>query len=353
MRKYLGAVFFAVIAFFAVSPQAEAQSANPPYGIDAKRPLFGGACKVCPWGILADVTRDALKPYGYDVQICYVCWSYYGPRAMADKSKPVMPVMDIVDPTVIEPPPDGILDISATNEPNLIHAYNGTGNYAKDGKQRRNYRVIAAVQQANYYLTAATKESGITSLAQIKDRAGPTFIHTDEGEATKIVLAHYGITEEGLKAKGGGLLPRETKRGDRKADVFLHHGLLVNTPEQRMWYEETQIKDLVFFGLEDALLDKLVKDVAGLERATIPLGLMRGVTQTIPGVMRTVHMIYVRDEAPEEFAYTLAKALDEQQHQFLTRMTPFHYDQKRVAVSMVVPLHPGAIRYYRERGYMK
>ena len=43
--------------------------------IAAKRPVFAGACKACPWGILARVTADALRFYGFDATICWVCWS--------------------------------------------------------------------------------------------------------------------------------------------------------------------------------------------------------------------------------------------------------------------------------------
>ena len=48
-------------------------------GIAAKRPVFGGACPACPWGAMAEVVRDAMKPDGWDVQICYSCAG--GPRA--------------------------------------------------------------------------------------------------------------------------------------------------------------------------------------------------------------------------------------------------------------------------------
>jgi hypothetical protein len=87
-------------------------------GIDVKRPVFAGACKACPWGVLASVTQTALKSYGYDVQICWVCWSTFGPREMADKTKPVLPPGAEEDATYIEPPPDAIPDISATSEVN-------------------------------------------------------------------------------------------------------------------------------------------------------------------------------------------------------------------------------------------
>lgn len=59
--------------------------------IASKKPVFAGACKACPWGILAKVTADALSFYGYQTTICWVCWSSFGPREMADKTKPVTP----------------------------------------------------------------------------------------------------------------------------------------------------------------------------------------------------------------------------------------------------------------------
>jgi hypothetical protein len=43
-------------------------------------------------------------------------------------------------------------DISATSEMNLVDAWNGEGAYASDHRQRRNYRIIALVQQPNFLL---------------------------------------------------------------------------------------------------------------------------------------------------------------------------------------------------------
>jgi hypothetical protein len=59
-----------------------------PTGIDIKRPVFAGACKGCPWGVLALITQAAMKPFGYDVQICFICWSNFGPREMAKRPSP-------------------------------------------------------------------------------------------------------------------------------------------------------------------------------------------------------------------------------------------------------------------------
>ena len=174
--------FAFVLAFaFALSPGG-AQTPRPQSGsavsatIAAKKPVFAGACKACPWGILAKVTSDALSFYGYQTTICWVCWSSFGPREMGDKTKPVVPPGALDDPQYVEPPPDLVPDISATSESNLIDAWNGTGPYARDHKQRHNYRVIAVIRTSTYMLAAASKKSGITNLRQIKDRAEPTWI---------------------------------------------------------------------------------------------------------------------------------------------------------------------------------
>jgi hypothetical protein len=213
-----------------VRPANDVQS----FGIVAKRPVFAGACKACPWGILASVTAQALRYYGYDTQICWVCWSNFGPREMADETKPTMPPgAEANDPEYVEPPPDAVPDISATSESNLIDAWNGTGPYARDHKQRRNYRIITVVRTTTYMLAAASKKSGITDLRQIKDRTHATWIVG----SNDIIFDYYGIKSADLRAKGGGVIPAvgpsDKASRDRRAmaDVFIGTGLLANTPE--------------------------------------------------------------------------------------------------------------------------
>ena len=317
--------------------------------IAAKKPVFAGACKACPWGILAKVTADALSFYGYQTTICWVCWSSFGPREMGDKTKPVTPPGALDNPEYVEPPPDAVPDISATSESNLIDAWNGTGPYAPDGKQRRNYRVIAVIRTSTYMLAAASMKSGITNLSQIKDRVEPTWIVGNN----QIIFDYYGIKVADLRAKGGGIMPSNASREKRASgDIFIGTGLLANTPEQRSWYEASQLNDLVFLDFEEPLIIRLAEE-PGYQRATVPLALFRGVTRPIPTVMRPNHFIYVRDEAADSFAYDVAKALDQHRDLFQVQLEPWYYDPRTVAVSKVIPMHPGALKYYRERGYVK
>jgi hypothetical protein len=353
--------WIALTAAFAVhSGRAQRPAKTAGLGVSpaiaAKKPVFAGACKACPWGILAKVTADALSFYGYQTTVCWVCWSSFGPREMGDKTKPVMPPGAEQDnPEYIEPPPDAVPDISATSESNLIDAWNGTGPYAHDKKQRRNYRVIAVIRTSTYMLAAASRKSGITSLGQIKDRTQPTWIVG----GNETIFDYYGIKVEELRAKGGGIMPpqgvgpnRVSREKRASGDVFIGTGLLANTPEQRSWYEASQLNDLFFLDMDEPLLEKLAR-VAGFERATVPLALFRGVDRPIPTVMRPNHFIYVRDDAPDDFAYAVAKALAEHRQLFQVQLEPWYYDPDTVAASKVIPMHPGAMQYYRERGWVR
>lgn len=79
---------------------------------------------------------------------------------------------------------------------------------------------------------------------------------------------------------------------------------------------------------------------AGVSRATVPLALFRGVPRPIPTVMRPNHFIYVRDDAPDSFAYDVAKALDEHRGLFQVQLEPWYYDRQTVGASKVIPMYP-------------
>ncbi|MPZ13698.1 MAG: hypothetical protein GEU73_04630 [Chloroflexi bacterium] len=88
----------------------------------------------------------------------------------------------------------------------------------------------------------------------------------------------------------------------------------------------------------------------GARRAgVLPKRLVRGVDRDVRTVAMPKLIIYARADLPDEMAYLLARAYDLNHAAFLE--TPLHtaYDQDTVA-DAPIPLHPGAQRYYRERG---
>jgi uncharacterized protein len=323
-------------------------------GIENKKPVFGGACEICPWGAMAEVVKKAMKPYGYDVQICYNCNGGDAPRIVSDSRTPPPYRPDPALPEILAPrnaPGLGTVDFGAVAVQFLRNAYRGTGMYARE-KPRTNLRLIANIQDPSYILVAAKTETGITDLSQIQQKRWPVHIlSAGIGSDTSSILTHYGLSRETIVAAGGSM--GSSAADQENFDVVIGGGGVMTTaPEWKIWTEISQKFNLTFIRLPDELLDEMTQD-GEQERGTIPPGLYRGIDRPIPTVVRTGTVIYCRDDTPDDFAYIVAKAMDEQQQLLQWSHLNFSYNVHTVWNGYEVPLHPGAARYYKEKGYMK
>ena len=322
--------------------------------IDQKKPVFGGACEICPWGAMAEVVKAAMSVYGYDVQICYNCNGADAPRIVGDARKPPPYRPDPAVPKILAPrnaPGLGTVDFGAVAVQFLRDAYRGTGVYAKD-KPRTNLRLIANIQDPSYLLVAVKAETGITNLSQIREKRWPVrILLAGIGSDSSRILAYYGLTRETVQASGGHI--GNTAEDRTNFDVVIGGaGVMTTAPEWRIWTEISQKFNLKFIQLPDDLLKELARE-GEEERGTIPPGLYRGVERPIATVVRTGTAIYCRDDLPDDFAYLVAKAMDEQQQFLQWSHLNFSYNVHTVWKAYEVPLHPGAARYYKKKGYMK
>jgi len=324
--------------------------------IEMKKPVFGGACKVCPWGAMAEIVKKAMKPYDYDVQICYNCNAIDAPRIVSEARTPPPYRPDHSVSEILAPrnaPNLGAVDFGAVAIQFLRNAYRGTGMYARDNKPRTNLRLIANIQDPSYVLVAAKKETGITDLSQVREKCWPVriLIAGIGAEASPVIMEYYDLSRETVQSAGGrvGSSPNLRENFDI---VIGGAGSMSTAPEWDVWTEISQEFDLTFIQLPDDLLEKLAIE-GEQEPGMIPPGLYRGVDRFIPTVVRTGTVIYCRDDTPDDFAYIVAKAMDEQQQLLQWSHLNFSYNIHTVWDAYEVPLHPGAACYYKEKGYMK
>ena len=333
---------------------AAAPAMGTPTGIAAKRPVFGGACKLCPWGAMAEVVQAAMKPYGFDVQICYNCNAVDAPRIVGEARVPPPYKPDHAVPEALAPrnvPGLGPIDFGATAIQFLRGAYRGTGPYANDGP-RPNLRFIANIQDPSYTLVAAKAATGITDLSQVRQKKWPVrILLAGIGADNTRILAHYNLTKEVVEAAGGRV--GNTPDVRENFDVVVGGaGVMTTAPEWSIWTDLSQKHDLTFLELPQDLLATLARE-GEQDLGIIPVGLYRGVLRPIPTVVRTGTVVYARMDTPDTFAYAVAKAMDEQQQLLQWKHLSFSYNVHTVWKAYEVPLHPGAERYYKERGYMK
>jgi uncharacterized protein len=365
----IGMLALLVLQFggFLPAKAQEAPTQQPPRetGYEIKKPVFGGACKICPWGAIADIVKEALKPYGWDVQVCYNCAG--GPQEARIVAGALMPPTHTsanedrlralgISPHQIPPPPNGPVDFGVTTTNFLWWAYQGTHDFAKDPEgPRKHLRLVALIQSPLYLIVAAKSELGITDLSQIRQKRWPVRILWDKGlvgEASVDILAYYGLTEKDITDAGGSVAFGVMRDVRNDFDVIIYVGSNSNAPEFNVWSEVSQKYDLTYLQLPEDLLNKLVTDW-DMERKNIPNGLLRGIERPIPTAVYTGNAIYGRTDMPDEFAYTVARAMDEHQDLLPWSYENYSWSPNTVWKTYGVPLHPGAERYYREKGYMK
>jgi uncharacterized protein len=320
-------------------------------GFKTRRPIVAAACPTCVWGPLAEIVREALKPQGYDIRICYNCNLLDSPRyvAYAWKPKPLTQHdIEAGDP----PPPDGPVDFGITESNFLSWLYEGKQLYASDGPQHQ-LRLLAMIEDPVYILVAVKSASGVTDLAQLAARKKPLTILSVNDPWVQPILEHYHLTRKEVEAAGGKFESEMAlhKPGDFDA-IISSLGSLGGNVESNVWYEMSQKFDLRYLALPHDVLQEILASVGG-ELTRVPRGYLRGVDRPIETVGRSGHAIFGRADMPDDFAYTLAKAMDEKQSLLKWAIRPFSYNVHTVWKNGPVKLHPGAERYYREMGYLK
>jgi len=319
-------------------------------GWDVKRPVMAAACDAgCPWGELGNFVKESMEPYGYSVILCRNCNKSYGPRLVSENDYP--PPLDEDNLRVgVNVRVNARVDFGVTSSAFLTRAYQGT---ISNGKPFDNLRLIAKIEDPYYLLLAARKESGITSIAQVKQQKLPVRIF-DNGGGMTVILDYYGITADDIVSWGGKM--RVSLEDAIKGDFDLIIGFMASpslNPESSYWTTLSEKFDLYFMELPEELLDKIAEQNVDAELVIARNQLLRGMDRWIKTLGRSGESIFAREDTPEQAAYDLAKAMDENRGALKWFIRVYTYDSKTVWQNFGVPLHPGAERYYREVGYIK
>ena len=207
-------------------------------------------------------------------------------------------------------------------------------------------RAIAAIYP-NYVQIVASKESGIASFEDLK------------GKSLSVGAPKSG-TELNARAIFGAL---GMSYGDLGKTEYLPFGESVELIKNRQLDATLQsaglgvasIKDLApslpitVVAVPAAVAEKLG---APFQAATIPAGTYEGQTEDVPTLAIT-NILVTRSDLSDEQAYQMTKQLFEH----LDDMVAAHNAAKAIKLDngnkgLPIPLHPGAERYYKEKGLM-
>jgi TRAP transporter TAXI family solute receptor len=91
----------------------------------------------------------------------------------------------------------------------------------------------------------------------------------------------------------------------------------------------------------------------GVEAYTLPTGMYKGIDYPVKGIAVRAHLV-VGDSMPDELAYAIVKAIAENFSRYPSVLKSMEYARvEDMGKDVGIPLHPGALKYYKERGLVK
>jgi len=243
-------------------------------------------------------------------------------------------------------------------------AYNGTAPLFD--KAYKNIRGLAGNFSVDFYHFLAAKTTGITTIdelvAKVKagekvNLAGP-MIGTSERALTGLLFEHYGISYEQIEKNGGRVIyavygDMVNLYKDRHVDYVISCLGLPGSAITEMAISRPSVllsasDDLVKFS---ANTYGTVSFESGLNR--IPAGTYTDIDTDTQAIGHSTEIV-ARAGLPEIVAYAFVKTLMENIAEVQALNPSFKkYFTKEFAPQTMVPLHPGAERYYREIGVIK
>ncbi len=242
----------------------------------------------------------------------------------------------------------GELEFGVAQSDWQYHAYNGTSKFADKGKFGK-LRAVFSVHPEPVTVIA----SDSSKIANISDVKGKRMNIGNPGSGTR---GTWEVLEEALGWSRGDLkLAAEMKSAetgqavcDGKIDAYFW---LVGHPSA-LTQESLATCDAHLVNVTGSAIDKLVSDNSFYRKATIPAGMYNNDSdvQTFGVGATFVTSADVADDA----VYVVVKAVFDNFDKFKKLHPAFGNlsEKEMISDSLSAPLHPGAIKYYKERGWM-
>jgi len=243
----------------------------------------------------------------------------------------------------------GELDFGVAQSDWQYHAYNGTSKFKDQGPFEKE-RAVFSVHPEPFTLVAR-KGSGISGFTDLKGKkvnvGNPG---SGQRATTEVIMEAYGLSMDDF-AVAAELKGSEMSQAlcDGKIDAMTY---TIGHPAAAITEAATTC-DVDIVPVTGDIIDKLVNDNAYYRVATIAGGTYKGNPDDVMtfGVGAT---FVSSSDVDEKVVYTVVKAVFDNFEDF-KKLHPAFANLKETEMikdGLSAPLHPGAEKYYKERGWM-
>ena len=235
----------------------------------------------------------------------------------------------------------------------------GVGPY----KKKLPLRAIGVFPSWDRLVFAVRKDSGISSLDEIAQKKIPLTVSTRAGtqqHATLYVIGQvlnaYGMSLGDIE-KWGGTVLRVDSPSDPRRREHLQSGVQAVFDEGiKTWGALALAADMKFLPVRKDVLKKMAR--LGFGGATLGKNAFPAMDEDIATVDFSGWLFFCRADLPAKVAHDMARAID-RSHEDIEAdrldkgsLTMEEFCRGGESGALTIPLHPGAKKYYREKGYV-
>jgi hypothetical protein len=242
----------------------------------------------------------------------------------------------------------GELDAAIAQNDIVYYAYRGTGLQAFQGKANNKLRTMAVLYPEVLHVVAR-RDAGINSIADLK---GKRVVIGDIGSGTeqtaRQVLEAYNLGFDDLGqtlrvSPAQGISLMQDKRADA---LFYTVGLGASAISQIA--QTVDVKVVPVAGNQAAAL---IKKYPFYVRFNIPARSYKGVGATVPSVAVQATLVTTTGVSEDAVYKALKAALgNENELRALHPSLASNFTYAKAVKGLPAPLHPGAVRFFREKG---
>ena len=244
----------------------------------------------------------------------------------------------------------GELDFGIVQSDWQYHGYNGTSKFEEQGPYKK-LRAVFSLHTEPFNIIART-DAGINGVEDLKGKRVNIGNPGSGDRATMgVVMDAMGWTNKDFKLaselKGS---ERSQALCDNKIDAFVY---VVGHPNGSI-KEATTSCDAKLIPATGPKINQIVADNPYYAKSTVPGGMYKGTDSDVNsfGVAAT---LVSSSDVSDEVVYAVVKSVFENFDTF-KRLHPAFANLKpedMVKDGLSIPLHPGAVKYYKEAGYLK
>ncbi|MGJ8618454.1 MAG: TAXI family TRAP transporter solute-binding subunit [Sulfitobacter sp.] len=243
----------------------------------------------------------------------------------------------------------GDMDMGVAQSDWQFHAYNGTSEF--EGNKFDKERAVFSVH-GEPFTVIARADAGITSFADLKGkRVNIGNPGSGQYATMQVVMDALGWTMDDF-ALASELKPAEQAAalGDNKVDAIIY---TVGHPNGSI-QEAVSTVDAVLVPVEGPEIDKLIADNPYYAAASVPGGMYKGSdneTKTF-GVKAT---FVTSSDVDDDVVYEVVKAVFDNFDRFKRLHPAFENlkEEEMISAGLSAPLHDGAAKYYKEKGWIE